>query len=315
MLVGEAHHDFVQWLETNRDLSPNTVRAYNCDINALRSQSVNLVEVRDISPTLLMDFVAAQRAAGIKGASIRRRLAALRSFSNWLLANNLLDVDPWPRSSIVVKKTRRLPRPVPRSDLTTLLEHLCSAAGIPRKHLGQHRLQRPHEATTLLGVVIMFTTGLRVSETMGIRCADLNLEDRSIRVIGKGSRERTVFIPDRWMTQLLSSYLSTRKLLKVTHPLLLFNRLGAPMTSAAMRARLATASREAGITSSVTPHMLRHSAATQLIESGVDIRYVQRLLGHASLSTTEIYTHVSDLALRRMITRANVLGGTSTRDN
>ena len=274
-----------------------------------------LLKVSELSDRTLVEFVASQRAAGIKGSSIRRRLAAIRSFSNWLLANDLLEVDPWLQASITIKKARRLPRPVPTSDLTMLLEYLCSVAAIPRRNFTQKRLKRPHDATTLLAVVIMFTTGLRVSEAMSIRCTDVSLEDRSIRVMGKGSRERTVFVPDRWMTQLLNSYLSTRQHLKIEHPYLLFNRKGAPMTTAAMRARLATATKDAGIITSITPHMLRHSAATQLLESGVDIRYVQRLLGHASLSTTEIYTHVSDFALRRMITQANVLGRTPIRDN
>src|SRR5439155_15530118 len=96
--------------------------------------------------------------------------------------------------------------------------------------------------------------------------------------------------------------------LGVEHPWLLFNLRHEPMTAAAMRARLIKAADAAGLRARVTPHMLRHTAATQLIEAGVDIRYIQRLLGHASLSTTEIYTHVSDCALRRVVSDADVLG-------
>lgn len=308
MELCSAHQRYIDWLKTYRDLSPHTIRAYDCDLSAFRRYIGNDAEVRDVSGDLLVKFVASQRAAGISGSSIRRRIAALRSFSKWLIANNHLEYDPWLHVSIELHKPHRLPRQVPESDLTTLIDFLCRSAHLSRATSPKPPLKQPNEATTLLAVVIMFTTGLRVSEAVGINCVDLNLDDRSIRVNGKGSRERAVFVPDRWMTQLLGAYLATREALDITHSQLLFNRIGLPVTPAAMRARITTAAHGAGIRKRVTPHMLRHSAATQLIESGVDIRYVQRLLGHASLSTTEIYTHVSDFALRRMITQANVLG-------
>jgi integrase/recombinase XerD len=134
-------------------------------------------------------------------------------------------------------------------------------------------------------------------------------------VQGKGSRERTVYFPDRWLRSLAAAYVGARAALLVEHRFLLFKRDLSPMTSAAMRDRLAIASRSTGLRRTVTPHMLRHSAATELLESGVDIRYVQRLLGHASISTTEIYTHVSDASLRRVIASANVLDRCLVGDN
>jgi len=159
----------------------------------------------------------------------------------------------------------------------------------------------------------MLATGLRVSEVAGIRCVDLDLADSSVRVRGKGSRERTVFLPDPWTKHFVGAYVNTRANLRVAHQWLLFSSTGTPMSSAAIRTRLTKAGDDARLLRRITPHMLRHSAATHLIESGVDIRYVQRLLGHASLSTTEIYTHVSDVALRRKVAQANVLAKCFTR--
>jgi integrase/recombinase XerD len=111
-----------------------------------------------------------------------------------------------------------------------------------------------------------------------------------------------------WVTNLVEDYLRLKQSLQVPQPQLLFGRTGKTLTTAALRGRLSTASDDAGLSQRVTPHMLRHTAATELVEAGVDIRYVQRLLGHASLSTTEIYTHVSDHALRRRISDADILG-------
>jgi site-specific recombinase XerD len=130
-----------------------------------------------------------------------------------------------------------------------------------------------------------------------------------MRILGKGRRERHVYLTNDWIAGLMSRYLATRLLLNVQGPTVLFNDRGSPMSPAAMRSRLAKAAEVAGLSERVTPHMLRHTAATQLIEAGVDIRFIQRLLGHASLTTTEIYTHVSDRALRRVVSDADVLGG------
>jgi integrase/recombinase XerD len=158
----------------------------------------------------------------------------------------------------------------------------------------------------------MVGTGIRVHEVVGIRCRDLDLPERSLRVLGKGRRERHVYLTNDWIAGLTDRYLATRRLLGVQSPMLLFYSRGAPMSASTMRSRLAKAAEVAGLNERVKPHMLRHTAATQLIEAGVDIRFIQRLLGHASLTTTEIYTHVSDRALRRVVSDADVLGGLVT---
>jgi integrase/recombinase XerD len=176
-------------------------------------------------------------------------------------------------------------------------------------------LDRPHEATTLLAVALMLATGMRVNEVVNIDCENIDLPGRSVRIVGKGRRERQVFLTNEWIKGLTLAYLKTRLVLGVEHRHLLFNRNREPLTTAAMRARLVKAAHDADLASRVTPHMLRHTAATQLIEAGVDIRYIQRLLGHASLATTEIYTHVSDRALKRAVSDADILGSRLSRDN
>jgi site-specific recombinase XerD len=317
MELQQAQKHFIRWLVSARDLSGNTVRAYTSDTTVLCRHIGLDARVVDFTADLIVDFVEAQRAAGISAASIRRRMSVLRIFAKWLVASELLDLDPWTQVSLEIRKPRRLPRALPVGDLNALLRFLSCSAGVSRRDdgLAERPSERPHEVTTLLAAVLMLATGLRVSELVGIRCLDLDSASSSICISGKGSRERTVFLPDHWTLDLLNVYLDVRAGLGIQHPYLLFNKLGEPMTTAAMRSRLAKAATEAGLQRRVTPHMLRHSAATQLIESGVDIRYVQRLLGHASLSTTEIYTHVTDLALRRVVTEANVIDRCLTRDN
>lgn len=202
-----------------------------------------------------------------------------------------------------------MPRVLSARDLDRLLAFLKQLAGLePGRARPSLVRERPHESTTLLAVALMVSTGVRVHEVVGFRCQDIDLASRAIHLVGKGRRERQVFLTNDWITDLTEAYLEVRGALDLGHPRLLFNIHYGVLTTAAMRSRLAKAAKASGIEQRVTPHMLRHTAATQLIEAGVDIRFIQRLLGHASLSTTEIYTHVSDRALKRVVSEADVLG-------
>jgi site-specific recombinase XerD len=307
MRVHQAHKQYVRWLLATRDLSPHTIRAYNSDIGALGRHLGTQALVDRIDRDCLVTFVGELRASGLSGTSIRRRASGLRGFCKWLLSAHLLEADPWIGVTLSAGRQRKLPRVIPSHELDRLFDSLRTAAAVDTACRPGDGVGRPHECTTLLAVALMVTTGVRVNEVVSIRCQDIDLPSRSLRIVGKGRRERHVFLTNDWITDLTRSYLKTRRALGLEHAQLLFNSRHDPLTPQAMRSRLAKAARDAGLRVRVTPHMLRHTAATQLIEAGVDIRYIQRLLGHASLATTEIYTHVSDRALRRVVSDADVL--------
>ena len=307
MQIQEAKSNYVRWLAATRGLSPHTVRAYCGDVGVLAAHLGPQMRVKSISADRLQGLVGTMRSAGMSDSSIRRRVAGIRSFSKWLLASNLIDSDSWFQEPLRLPAARSLPRAVPGAELSLLLRYLSAAAGVGAGQAPSDTLRRTDDRTTLLAVGLMVATGVRVSELVTISCADIDIPSATVRVTGKGRRERTVYLPGRWISRLCHLHIATHKQMASNHQFLLFNRDGAPLTPAAMRARLTVAVRRAGLSRHITPHMLRHSAATQLLESGVDIRYVQRLLGHASITTTEIYTHVTDHALRQVISNANVL--------
>jgi integrase/recombinase XerD len=315
MQMHQARTQYVRWLLVTRDLSPHTIRAYESDIAAFERYLGIRASVRNIDRDRLVSFIERQRDAGLSSMSIRRRASALRGFSRWLVSRRLLDSDPWAGATVAVGRSRKLPRLLPSHDLDRLLLSLRKSAGMSAGTETAAVLNQPHESTTLLAVALMVATGVRVNEVVSIKCQDIDLPGRSLRIVGKGRRERQVFLTNDWIGALTGAYLETRGALGIEHAHLLFNRHNDPLTAPAMRSRLVKAARAAGLSARVTPHMLRHTAATQLIEAGVDIRYIQRLLGHASLSTTEIYTHVSDGALRRVVSDADVLGRFSGSDN
>lgn len=308
MQVRHARKRYVRWLQITRDLSPHTIRAYNADLAALERHVGPRAIVEQIDRDCLVNFIEQQRDSGLSPTSLRRRVSGLRGFCRWLLSQGLLSSDPWVGTTIALGRSRNLPRVLHTHELDCLLQFLQQAAGLNGTKGSNAILHRPHEATTLLAVALMVATGIRVNEAVGIKYRDIDLPGRSIRLLGKGRRERHVFLTNDWITELTRSYLDARFALDISHSQLLFNLSYAPLTPHAMRSRLAKAALAAGLRMRVTPHMLRHTAATQLIEAGVDIRYIQRLLGHASLTTTEIYTHVSDHALKQTISSADVLG-------
>jgi integrase/recombinase XerC len=306
----DARERYVRWLLAARDLSPHTIRAYGCDLSSFERHTGADTEIGRLGRDDLFSFLEGQRAGGLAPASLRRRASALRGFGRWLHTENLLADDPWSGAAIAVGRPRRLPRALPGHEVDRLLGFLAQAACVEGKPQLEPTdvLARPHESTTLLAVALMVATGVRVHEVVGFRCQDIDFPGRSIRLLGKGRRERQVFLPNDWIASLTEVYVEARAQLPLRHSRLLFNLRLDPLTPAAMRSRLSKAAAAAGLSQRVTPHMLRHTAATQLIEAGVDIRYIQRLLGHASLGTTEIYTHVSDRALRRVVSEADILG-------
>lgn len=308
MLILDARRQYIRWLRATRNLSTHTVRAYEGDLAAFERHVGAHTLARNIEREQLLTFLEDQRSSGLASATIKRRASGVRGLCRWLVEGGLLDADPWVGLSVSTGRSRRLPRLVPEATLDALLASLRYRAGMGQGGAGKLVERHPHETTTLLGVALMVATGVRVNELVSIRCENIDVVRRTVRILGKGSRERQVYLTNDWLTDLTRDYLSVRLRLGVEHDRLLFNRYLAPLTPPAMRSRLATITSGASLGARVTPHMLRHTAATRLIEAGVDIRLIQTLLGHASLSTTEIYTHVSNTALQRVLADADVLG-------
>jgi site-specific recombinase XerD len=307
MRLRVARDEYLRWLRVTRNRSAHTVRAYRGDIAALEHYVGREAVVDQIDRSCLVGFLEAQQAAGLAPSSIKRRASGVRGFCRWLVSSARLQTDPWAGIAISLGRARRLPRVVSDAALQRLL------ISLERKALGTERRfggtpENADDFTTLVAVSVMLATGVRVNELVSIACGDIDVTARRIRVLGKGRRERHVYLANSALVELVQAYLGLRATLDVEHERVLVNHRGQPLTPAAMRSRLAKAAHHAGVCEPVTPHMLRHTAATKLLEAGVDIRIIQRLLGHASVSTTEVYTHVSDEALQRRLMDADVLG-------
>lgn len=303
MHLSDIFTSYGEALSAEEDLSPHTVRAYLADAKALERFLGGQRAIAELTPEGIECFAEHLLASGLKRSSARRRIAGIRKLCSWLASNGWLDSNPAVRCRIRPARERKLPKALSTRDAAQLLNHLKSLSDTACQTA---RTQCSPATSTYLAAALMVATGLRVGELVSLRVSDIDLDGGSIRVVGKGRRERVVYVPPGQLLSGLDDYLTQRS--AALNDPLIANRSDRCLTTAALRDRIGRAARQAGIERRITPHMLRHTCATHLLDAGVDIRIVQRLLGHASISTTEIYTHVSDISLRRAICSADVIG-------
>lgn len=306
--LGDLRARYLKYCRTTKMLSANTVSAYSQDLNEfVRFRALSDEHAR-VSPDTILGFLAyLQDRRGLKPASVKRRIACLRGFFKWLEREGRIQQSPFHGLDLRVRLPRRLPRALSRPQV-----YAVTKAASPAR--AGNRFRRPErrppgvtgaQFTTQLAIRLLLATGVRVGELTSIRLPDVTADGTAIRISGKGNRERTVFIGNPQLQSDLAAYLRARVQSPTDSNHLLLNQRGKPLTPQGLRLRLRRISDELQITPRVTPHRFRHTAATLLIEEGVDIRLVQKLLGHSSISTTEIYTHVSDTSLKSAIERAD----------
>lgn len=285
MQLSRAIDAFAAHLEKVRRLSPATVRAYRTDLRDLAASAGDL-DVREIDLEHLREWLWNATKRGDERSTLARRTSSARAFFRWAHEEELIAVDPSLRL-VAPKRGRTLPHVATADALRGVLERLERQA-----RDGDPVALRDHAALELL-----YGAGIRVSELCGLDVDDLDLDRGTVRVLGKGSKERVVPFGAP-AAHALGAYLTRGRpvlLSRATQssPALL---LGARGRRIGPRAVYDLVAREVGPavgSSAVGPHTLRHSAATHLLDGGADLRAVQELLGHASLGTTQIYTHVS----------------------
>ncbi len=283
---------FLDWAGIERGLAKNTLEAYGRDLAGFAAWAGrrNIVTPAAVRRTDIQGYLRDLRLRGLSPRSVARYLATLRVFFRFLKQEGRTVEDP--TAEIEGPRVERaLPRALP--------------AGQVLKLLAAPDVATPGGARDAAMLEILYATGLRVSELVGLRLEDLHLEEGFLICRGKGSKERVVPIGSE-AKQRVSLYLAgpRQAILKSRSSIYLFvqNR-GGGLTRQAMWKRVKSYAAAAGIRASLSPHVLRHSFATHLLENGADLRVVQQMLGHADISTTQIYTQVNRERLRRVYSR------------
>jgi len=285
---------FLDYLRIERNTSPHTIKAYAEDLFALRDylSASGVADVDAISSRMLRGFIAHLHESGLAASSVARRMSAVRSFARYLLRMEAVKRDPT-QGLRTPKVGRKLPHFLGAKQIDALL-----AAPVAATPLGLRD-------RAILEV--MYSGGLRAAEVVGLNVSDLDLAQQIVRVRGKGRRERLAPIGKLAIAAIVA-WLSVRKP-KVAGggkpiPALFLNKLGGRLTTRSLGRLVEKYMKVAGLDPKTTPHTLRHTFATHLLERGADIRSVQELLGHASIATTQIYTHLTADRLRAVYDQA-----------
>jgi integrase/recombinase XerD len=278
---------FLDYLAVEKGLARNSLASYAIDLrhfgHHLSDASVELERVERIH---IVKYFQVLRNAGISARSVARALAAIRGLFRFLVAERHLKADP----------TENIENPklwsnLPKSMQPEEVEALLAA---PDR-------STPDGLRDAAMLELLYATGLRVSELIKVRIDDLVMDAGFLRTIGKGSKERIVPFGDAARDTIVQFMERGRpELDKYADPHLFLSRLGRPMTRQSFWMKITRYAREAGIKAHISPHVLRHSFATHLLENGADLRSVQMMLGHADISTTQIYTHVSRARLQKL---------------
>jgi len=290
--------DFLQYLRHERGQAEHTQRTYAALLNKFTTWAAmeKLTDWNEVTLAHLMSFLEHERKRAIEGEpkdsprrlsseSVYLEIAALRAFYRFAENEKLLPLNVAENLSLP-RRWKRLPKALTDAEIKSLLEP-----------------EQPETTQTLCDQAILelaYASGLRLSELKNLRLEQLHLDAGFINVIGKGNKERVVPV-GRTATAALNRFIETGrpKLVTPRSPANVFlTKRGTPFASVTLWLRIKNRVRRAGVSRNVTPHMLRHSFATHLLEHGADLRVIQELLGHANISTTEIYTHVTRNRLR-----------------
>ena len=314
---------YLTYLHVERGLAPATIRAYRADLRDYEA-SRGVTRAWDASPDAALGYLAARTKRGQRGdpglapSSLRRRAAALKGFYRFAYGEGLISVD--------VAAHLDLPRPsrlLPETLTVDETERLLEAAGgqtraVPDAPATRDAPDAPdgpdarHALRDRAMLELLYAAGLRISEAVGLDREDLSMDGAFVRVIGKGDKERLVPVGEialDWLSRWIAG--PRVELLAIGHvlplrggPLFLGDR-GRRLARQQAWAVVKNASARAGLADRVSPHTLRHSFATHLLEGGADLRIVQELLGHASISTTQLYTHLTGERIRDVYSRAH----------
>ncbi len=289
---------FLGHCQHERNFSPHSLKAYRLDLAAFaRFMGGRTTEpgAGSVGRDEARAYVAS--LAGYKPRTVRRRIAALKSFMGFLEREGILPSNPMALLDARIRVGRPIPRTISLESVRLMLATAHCSARDERRASGRSGT----DARRNLAVIeLLFATGMRVAELSHLKRSDIDVDARTVRIMGKGSRERIIPICDHEVIATVQTHLALRELRGAEEEWLFLNRRGARLSEQSIRRIIKRWAESLDLTHA-TPHMFRHTVATLLLEGGADLRYIQTFLGHSSIVTTTIYTHVAQEAHRKVI--------------
>ncbi len=278
--------NYLVYCEYQKNLDNKTLKAYRIDLKQYNNYiDKNVLNMN--SKTSINSYINYMHNQ-YKAKSIKRKLASIKAFYRYLEFEEILDANPFNKIDIKLREPQILPKTIPLRTLQIFLSTMYQYKNQVITEYQKHTLSRD-----IAVIELLFATGIRISELCSLKPSDIDLDNQNVLIYGKGSKERMIQIGNQDVIHALTEYQS-----KYQHEIencgfYFVNRLNQKLSEQSVRFMIKKYSDMAAITQHITPHMFRHSFATLLLEEDVDIRYIQKMLGHSSITTTQIYTHVS----------------------
>ena len=282
--------DFKYHLQIDKRLSKNTIQAYMTDLELygefIKKYQLDVKFITDVQKEHIEKYIASLKRADFSKQSIARKIIAIKEFHKFLCAEKISEEDP-AKFIELPKASKPLPVVLNKEEIAKMLDSIETKTPLGLRNKAM--------------IETLYASGLRISELVGLKTSDVHLREKYIVVVGKGNKERMVPLGEMAILALRNYIEKGRPLLaKKPGNILFYNYQGNPISRQSLYKYIVKLAAENGITKEISPHTIRHSFATHLLEGGTDLRIVQELLGHEDTSTTQIYTHIDRLRLKEM---------------
>lgn len=287
--------NYLEYCRNQKRLDEKTLRAYRIDLSQF-CEYIRSANILETTPEILEDFFA-ELHQKYKPRTVKRKIASLKVLFHYFEYKDLIMQNPFNKMQIKFREPILLPKTIPLYTVETFLSTIYKQISDAKTDCQRRNALRDAAVTELL-----FATGMRISELCSLKVNDLNLYDRTILIYGKGSKERKVQIGNDDVINILNKYKSDFEKEIQNCNYFFANQNGRKLSEQSVRRMINKYTSLAAIDLHITPHMFRHTFATSLLEADVDIRYIQEILGHSSITVTEIYTHVTMSKQRDILT-------------
>lgn len=292
---------FLDSLRSDKNLSARTIKAYTCDLKHFSKYFEDRI-ITELSSDDLRRYLQSLQQSDLKATSIKRKLATLKVFYQFLVNEQIIDESPTTKLKGKFRIPKRLPRALSQTEIINLLIVASKEVSISDNFNNGKMYQKLRNR---LIVELLFTTGMRIDELTKLNITDIDLINRTIIIFGKGSKERLIYVSSNEVLDLLKYYISKRNTFSSESTALLLNNRLSRLSVHSIGLIFKKLIKQCSFEKHYTPHCLRHTMATMLVENGADIRSVQEILGHSSISTTEIYITISKKRKKEVMERFN----------
>lgn len=291
---------YLSTLKTERNLTNKSTKAYYSDLSSflswLQDNKIIIIDSKVINSYIYW----LQNTKYMKDTSIKRKYVTLKSFSRYLVNKKIIISSPFENMRISFKTTKRLPKTITSQDIVKLLK-------APLEELQELKTEFRINITTrnLAIIELLYCVGIRIGELVNIELKDINIQEQTLLIHGKGRKDRLLYISSADVIEIINTWIIVRDKLKPNCEALFINKYGDKLSIYSIENIYEKYRQLAGLESKSTPHHLRHTFATQLLNNGADIRAVQEILGHSSITTTQIYTEVSTERKKQVLLKYN----------